>query len=67
MVPTFSGTRFNLASLQTVSTRESCPCSIVRHGYVAITKISKKVCDGTVTQMDKSSVRVRWFPVNSGS
>ena len=36
MVPTFSGTRFDLQSLQTVSVGESCPRSIVRHGCVWI-------------------------------
>ena len=58
MVPTFSGTRYDLASFQTVSPGESCPRSIVRHGDVTI----KKTCYltyvclfGSVAQRDKAS------------
>ena len=38
MVPTFSGTRYDLASCQTVLSSESCPRSIIRHGDVTIKK-----------------------------
>ena len=57
MVPTFSGTRYDLALFQTVSPSKSCPCSIVRHGAVTIKKTCCLTydCAGSVAQRDKAS------------
>ena len=57
MVPTFSGTRYDLASFQTVSPSESCPRSIVRHGDVTIKNMlfNLCLCVGSVAQRDKAS------------
>ena len=57
MVPTFSGTQYDLASFQTVSSSESCPRSIVRHGDVTIKNMlfDLCLCVGSVAQRDKAS------------
>ena len=55
--PTFSGTRYDLASFQTVSPSESCPRSIVRHGHVTTKNMlfDLCLCVGSVAQRDKAS------------
>ena len=57
MVPTFSGTRYDLASFQTVSPSESCLRSIVRHGDVTIKNLLFELClcVGSVAQWIKAS------------
>ena len=57
MVPTFSGTRYDLASFQIVSPSESCPRSIVRRGDVTIKNMlfDLCLCVGSVAQRDEAS------------
>ena len=57
MVPTFSGTRYDLALFQTVSPSESFPRSIVRHGDVTIKNMFSELClcVGSVAKWIKAS------------